>query len=95
MTVLLLKRSIRTEKIARRGQHITREYGVDSHELTRVSDIMVRDVDVLDAGASIAASIQASAGGRDHAYPVVDGMRRPVGMVFRADALRWKTEKSR
>ena len=29
VTVLLLKRSILTEKIARRGQHITREYGVD------------------------------------------------------------------
>jgi CIC family chloride channel protein len=29
VTVLLLKRSILTEKIARRGQHISREYGVD------------------------------------------------------------------
>ncbi len=28
-TVLLLKRSILTEKIARRGQHITREYSID------------------------------------------------------------------
>ncbi len=28
-TVLLLKRSILTEKIARRGQHVVREYGID------------------------------------------------------------------
>ena len=37
VTVLLLKRSILTEKIARRGQHIIREYGVDPYELSRVS----------------------------------------------------------
>ncbi len=35
VTVLLLKRSILTEKIARRGQHITREYGIDPHQFTR------------------------------------------------------------
>jgi CIC family chloride channel protein len=29
LTVLLLKRSIPTEKIARRGQHVVREYSVD------------------------------------------------------------------
>ena len=34
VTVLLLRRSILTEKIARRGQHITREYSVDPFELT-------------------------------------------------------------
>jgi CIC family chloride channel protein len=39
-TVLLLKRSILTEKIARRGYHIFREYEVDPFELTRAMDIM-------------------------------------------------------
>lgn len=46
VTVLLLKRSILTEKIARRGQHITREYGVDPYELSRVREVMVHEVDV-------------------------------------------------
>jgi CIC family chloride channel protein len=49
VTVLLLKRSILTEKIARRGQHITREYGVDPYELTRVEDIMAKAVETLPA----------------------------------------------
>ena len=41
-TVLLLKRSILTEKIARRGHHITREYVVDPFETLGVAAIMVR-----------------------------------------------------
>jgi chloride channel protein, CIC family len=45
VTVLLLRRSILTEKIARRGQHITREYGVDPFEFTRARDIMVKAVE--------------------------------------------------
>ncbi len=43
MTVLLLKRSILTEKLARRGQHIAREYSVDRFEVTRVADVMDRN----------------------------------------------------
>ena len=37
VTVLLLRRSILTEKIARRGQHINREYSVDVFDLLRVA----------------------------------------------------------
>lgn len=39
-TVLVMPRSIMTEKIARRGYHIYREYGVDPMERTHASDIM-------------------------------------------------------
>lgn len=92
VTVLLLKRSILTEKIARRGQHITREYGVDPYELTRVGEVMVNEVDVLDAALSLPQAVKVIEAGRHHAYPVIDVARRPVGMVSRGDALRWKTE---
>src|SRR6201992_114487 len=47
LTVLLLKRSILTEKIARRGQHVVREYSIDPFELLRVNEVMVRNVDTL------------------------------------------------
>ncbi len=47
VTVLLMRRSILTEKVARRGLHLTREYGVDPLELTRVSDVMDRDPNVI------------------------------------------------
>jgi len=42
VTVLLLRRSILTEKLARRGQHVTREYAVDVFELIRVGEVMDR-----------------------------------------------------
>ncbi|POR41195.1 chloride channel protein [Methylobacterium sp. V23] len=92
VTVLLLKRSILTEKIARRGQHVTREYGLDPYELTRVGAVMTRTVDVFDAERSIADTIRAIETGPHHAYPVVDGQGRPVGLVTRGDALRWTAE---
>ena len=37
VTVLLMRRSILTEKLARRGHHITREYSIDPFELARVA----------------------------------------------------------
>lgn len=40
VTVLLMRRSILTEKLARRGQHIAREYSVDIFELMRVGEVM-------------------------------------------------------
>ena len=47
VTVLLMRRSILTEKLARRGQHIAREYSVDLFELMRVEDVMDRDFGLL------------------------------------------------
>jgi H+/Cl- antiporter ClcA/CBS domain-containing protein len=90
VTVLLMKRSILTEKIARRGGHVTREYSIDPYELTRVGDVMVRQVDVLSADLSIEAAITELEQGRHRIYPVVDAAGRPVGLVSRADALRWR-----
>ena len=49
VTVLLLRRSILTEKLARRGQHIAREYSVDLFELMRVRDVMEKDVPLIPA----------------------------------------------
>ncbi len=91
-TVLLLKRSILTEKIARRGQHITRDYAIDPYELTRVSEIMIREVDTLAADLSISDAVAIVDAGRHRLYPVVDTAGCLVGLVSRADALRWATE---
>jgi H+/Cl- antiporter ClcA/CBS domain-containing protein len=95
VTVLLLKRSILTEKIARRGGHVTREYSIDPFELTRVSEVMLREVDTVPADQSIAETIELLQQGRHRIYPVVDGAGRPVGLVSRGDALRWLTEGGR
>jgi chloride channel protein, CIC family len=45
VTVLLMRRSILTEKVARRGDHLAREYSVDPFALTRVADVMVTEVE--------------------------------------------------
>ena len=91
-TVLLLKRSILTEKIARRGRHINQEYGVDPYELVRVSEVMVRQVDTLAADLSIPAAMAVLQEGRHQVYPVVEASGRLVGLVSRADALAWRVE---
>ncbi|MBS0308358.1 MAG: chloride channel protein [Proteobacteria bacterium] len=58
-TVLTMSRSILTEKIARRGYHIYREYGVDSMERHSVAEVMARTTDAIDANASIADTLAA------------------------------------
>src|ERR1700733_535364 len=42
VTALLMPRSILTEKLSRRGYHLTREYGVDPLEIVIVRDLMSR-----------------------------------------------------
>ena len=95
VTVLLLRRSILTEKIARRGRHVTREYGIDPFELTRAADIMVTSVDTLSSTMLIDDVVDffCTDVHRHRSYPVVDARNRLVGMVTRADALRWQAQE--
>ncbi len=92
VTVLLMKRSILTEKISRRGHNITREYSVDSHDAVRVGHIMVRDVETLPRSMSVedAANFFASAAATHRFYPVIDEQSLLLGMVGRAEALAWQ-----
>jgi H+/Cl- antiporter ClcA len=86
-TVLAMGRSILTEKIARRGHHIYREYGIDPLERHAVAEVMTTQVDSVDADAT-AAEVLAShfgPGQRHRAFPVIkDGLL--AGMLDR-DAL--------
>src|SRR5436853_1436771 len=52
-TVLTLKRSILTEKVARRGYHLSREYAVDPLEILFARDVMRTKVAVLPASSSL------------------------------------------
>jgi chloride channel protein, CIC family len=96
LTVLLLKRSILTEKIARRGQHVVREYSIDPFELMRVSEVMVREVDTLPAAMAVDEAIAffSSEPRRHKSYPLIDANGQVAGMVARADVLRWRAESS-
>ncbi|MBE7941880.1 MULTISPECIES: chloride channel protein [Ramlibacter] len=87
-TVLTMRRSILTEKIARRGYHIYREYGVDPLERHVVEEMMTRQVQTLDASLTPAQALQSHFGPRQahRAFPVVHGAA-VVGIVDR-DAIR-------
>jgi CIC family chloride channel protein len=95
-TVLLLKRSILTEKVARRGHHVLREYIVDPFEIMRVNEIMAQPVDTLPAamkiGQAVAFFCAPESPRRHKSYPVVNKQGHLVAMVSRADALRWTIE---
>lgn len=95
VTVLLLKRSILTEKIARRGRHISQEYTVDPYELTRAGEIMVKEVDTLPAAMPLVSAIERfmSLESLHLAYPVVGPDGTLVGVASRQDALRWDLEE--
>jgi chloride channel protein, CIC family len=94
VTVLLLKRSILTERLARRGQHITREYAFDPFELTLASEVMTSPVDTLPGSLPVneAVSFFTSGEQRHRMYPIVDAGGVLLGAVTRADALRWRRE---
>jgi H+/Cl- antiporter ClcA len=84
-TIMTMPRSIMTEKIARRGFHIYREYGVDPLERHHVDEVMTRDVQTIDAALAIDKAFEVYFGtSQSHrAYPVVrDGAL--VGVLDRA-----------
>jgi CBS domain-containing protein len=91
LAVLVLRRSILTEKMARRGRHISQEYGVDPLAIARIGEIMTRKPVTLAADSKVADMVAFfEAGARHRIYPVVDDAGRPIGLVSRVDALRWR-----
>jgi len=87
-TVLTLKRSILTEKVARRGYHMSREYSVDPLEILFVREVMRDNIAALPAdGTAAAAGGPLRADHQDRGqllYPVVDTQRRLVGVMARS-----------
>ena len=86
-TVLTLKRSILTEKVARRGYHLSREYAVDPLEILFARDVMRTKVAVLPAASSLREFQQALTDHRQsqRLLPVVDEGGILVGVVTRGD----------
>ena len=86
-TSLTMKRSILTEKIARRGYHLSREYAVDPLEILFVKEVMRTNLVAFPAANSlreIGELIRPGHGPRgQRLYPVVDDARRLVGVITR------------
>jgi H+/Cl- antiporter ClcA len=98
-TVLTLGRSILTEKISRRGFHMSREYSIDPLEITFTREVMRTDIIALPETltlAELAMLIPADLGQRvQHMYPVVDDRDQFVGIVTRRDLRRSIQEESK
>src|SRR6185295_4555125 len=88
-TVLVLRRSILTEKIARRGYHLSREYAIDPLEILFVREVMRANIAALPPSAppdTFHRSLRGeSSRRRQRLYPVVSEDRRLVGVVTRGD----------
>ena len=81
-TVLTLKRSILTEKVARRGYHLSREYAVDPLEILFVREVMRTKVVVLSAASTLGEmqqSLRPDHRQSQRLLPVVDEEGRCVG----------------
>lgn len=89
-TVLTLRRSILTEKIARRGYHLSREYAIDPLEILFVREVMRTKVVALASTtlvADLAHALHRDTAHGQRLYPVVDG-ERLVGVSSRGALLR-------
>ncbi|GLS19246.1 chloride channel protein [Labrys miyagiensis] len=91
-TVLLMKRSILTEKIARRGHHIVREYRIDPFALRRVNEVMTTPVESVPASMTLhaAAAFLTSPQATHPSFPVVDASNHVLGVIDPPAILRWR-----
>jgi len=91
IALLVLRSSIMTEKLARRGTHIRTEYTADYLDRVLVRDAATREVVTIEAGATLG-DIRAWLATRDPAtthqgFPVVDKAGALLGVVTRRDLL--------
>lgn len=89
----LMENSIMTEKIARRGLRIPKDYDADAFYQTTVEDIMDRNLKTLHARSTVAQLADMIARhdpavSNHQAWPLVDDAGRLVGMITRSDLLR-------
>lgn len=93
VTVLLMRRSILTEKLARRGHHITREYAIDPFELARVRDVMDTEVPTIPSSMKLSELSDLIAQGdprlsRRQGTLIVNSQNQLVGIITRGDIVR-------
>lgn len=93
VTVLLLRRSILTEKVARRGYHVTREYSVDPLAVLRVGEVMDANPPTVPASMKVTELSDLIAHRdpkltRRQGIPVIDEEGRLTGIITRGDVLR-------
>jgi chloride channel protein, CIC family len=87
-TVLTMRRSILTEKVARRGYHLSSEYEVDPLEILFVREVMRPNVVAISSSSSAGEALQLMSTYQNLAQrllPVVDSGSKLVGVLTRGD----------
>ncbi|MGH2865863.1 MAG: chloride channel protein [Solirubrobacteraceae bacterium] len=91
ISVLTLKRSILTEKVARRGYHVSREYAIDPLTALLVRDVMATDVltvSPLTTAVELYEQLPEGAGARrQRLYPVLRADGTMLGVLAFSDVL--------
>jgi len=88
-----LRRSILTEKVARRGYHVTREYSVDPLAVLRVSEVMDPDPPTIPVTMKVT-ELSDRLAQRDPVLSrrqgtfIVDESNRLIGIITRGDVVR-------
>jgi CBS domain-containing protein len=92
VTVLLMRRDILTEKVARHGHHVTREWHADPFALAQVKDIMIREVKTVPGTMTLheATSFLTKPTTKHPSFPVVDAENRVLGILNPPTVLAWR-----
>jgi CBS domain-containing protein len=96
-TVLTMKRSILTEKVSRRGYHLSREYAVDPLEVLFVHEVMLTKFAALPASTflnELDSAISSTHRGHQRLFPVVDDRAQLRGVVTSEDIKRYTEDKA-
>jgi H+/Cl- antiporter ClcA len=92
VTVLLMRRDILTEKVARHGHHVTREWHADPFATAQVKDVMVTAVESLPSTMTLheATSFLTQPTTKHPSFPVVDAQKRVLGILNPPAVLAWR-----
>jgi H+/Cl- antiporter ClcA len=91
LSVLVMRRSILTERIARRGYHVSAEYSTDPLQILFVREVMRTSIVALPDTiqlSELAPSLRARGQRAQMLYPLVDPGGRLKGVLTRADVQR-------
>jgi CBS domain-containing protein len=86
-TVLAMKRSILTEKISRRGFHLSREYAIDPLEILFVKEVMRTKISSLSENAGVDQLVRSArtATNNQKLFPLVNASDELIGVLTPTD----------